>query len=240
VMKPSRISREESSFVWAQPSHDAEVDRDQASLGVDEQIARVHVGMKKAITKRVAQEGLDQGAAEPREIQVPCRQRRAVAERRAVDPFHRQHIAGRIVPFHQRHAEIRIVLGVLRHLGKRGCLKPQVHLKRDRTAKGFDHSDELQPPRFCRPEFGTSGHEPESLKVDLEAPLDSGAQHFDRDRSPSRWRFDFSAMHLGDGGGRNRRPERYEHVRELPAQCRRNGFFSLGLRKRRHPVLEAS
>src|SRR5215468_1118075 len=80
---------EESSFVWAEPSHDAEVDRDQASLGVDEQIARVHVGMKKAITKRVAQEGLDQGAAEHWEIQIPCRQRRAVAERRAVDPFHR-------------------------------------------------------------------------------------------------------------------------------------------------------
>src|SRR5262249_61533884 len=78
---------EESSFFRAQASHDAKVDRDQASLGVDEQIARVHVGMKKAIAKRVAQEGLDQGTAEPWEIQDPCRQRRPVAERRAVGPF---------------------------------------------------------------------------------------------------------------------------------------------------------
>src|SRR5215475_13908617 len=104
---------EESSFSRAQSSHDAKVDRYQASVGVDEQIAGVHVGMKKAITKRVAQEGLDQGAAEPWEIQVPRRQRRTVAEWRAVDPLHRQHIARRIVPFHPRHAEIRIVLGVL-------------------------------------------------------------------------------------------------------------------------------
>src|SRR5215467_9302118 len=120
----------ESSFFWAQPSHDAKVDRCQASLCVDEEIARVHVGMKKAVAKRVAQEGLDQGAAKPWEIQVPCCQCRAVAERRAVDPFHRQHIAGRKVPFHPRYTEIRIVLGVLRHLGKRSRLKPQVDLKR--------------------------------------------------------------------------------------------------------------
>src|SRR5262245_11340215 len=59
---------EESSFVWAQPSHDAKVDRDQPSLGVDEEIARMHVGMKKAVPKCVAQEGLDQSAAEPWEI----------------------------------------------------------------------------------------------------------------------------------------------------------------------------
>src|SRR5262249_56896837 len=117
-----------------------------------------------------------------------------VGEGRGVVPFDGQPITGWEVPFPPWHAEIRIVLGVLRHLGKRRCLKPQVHLKRDRTAKGFDHPDEPQPPRFCRPEFRTSGHEPECLKVDLKAPLDAGAQHLDSYRASPRWRFDFGAM----------------------------------------------
>jgi hypothetical protein len=46
-------------------------------------------------------------------------------------------------------------------------------------------------------------------------------------------------MYLGDGGGRNRRPERYEHVGKLLVESRRNRLFSLGLRKWRHAVLEA-
>jgi hypothetical protein len=107
------------------------------------------------------------------------------------------HRRNRKVPFHPRYAEIWIVLGVLRHLGKRCRLKPQIDLKRDRTGKGFDHLDDPQPPRFRRPEFGTSGHEPECLKVNLKAPLDAAAQHLHSHRASPQWRFDFGAMDLG-------------------------------------------
>src|SRR5262252_6806726 len=70
--------REESSFLRAQPPHDAEVDRCQPSLGVNEQIAGMHVGMKKTVAKSMAQEALDHDAAEFCEIQFPRQERLAV------------------------------------------------------------------------------------------------------------------------------------------------------------------
>ncbi len=198
-----------------------------------------NVGMKKSIAKRVTQETLDHNATEIGEIQIPRQQRRTVVERRPVDPFHRQHVAGRQIPIHHRHSEIRIVPGILSHLGQGRRLEPQVHLERNRTGEGVDHFDKPQTPRLRRHELGIAGHEVECRKVDLEAPFDTGPQHLDGDRAPPRRRFDFGAMHLGDGGGRDWRAERDEHVGELFVQRRRDGIFRLSLRKRQHPVLQA-
>ena len=81
---------------------------------------------------------------------------RAVGQRRAVDPFEREHVARGAVPVDRRHAEIRIVLGVLRHLGKRGGFEPQIHLDRDRAAQRLDHLDQPQPPRLGRQCLGVA------------------------------------------------------------------------------------
>ena len=55
---------EEPPFLAAEPPHDAEIDRNDAPLGVDEEIALVHVGVEEAVAQRVAQERLNRGAAE--------------------------------------------------------------------------------------------------------------------------------------------------------------------------------
>ncbi len=65
--------RQEAPFLGAQPSHDAEVDRHQPSVGIDEQIAGVHVGVEKAVAQGVAQEALDHRAAELRRDRSPWR-----------------------------------------------------------------------------------------------------------------------------------------------------------------------
>ena len=101
----------------------------------------MHVGVEEAVAQRMAQEGLDHRAAERLQVEALGLERGAVVERHAVDPFQRQHVARGAVPVDRRHAEIRIVLGVLRHLGERGGLEPQVHLDRDRAAPAS------RPPR---------------------------------------------------------------------------------------------
>ena len=40
---------EKPALLEAEPPHDAEIDRRQAAVAVDEQIARMHVGMKEAV-----------------------------------------------------------------------------------------------------------------------------------------------------------------------------------------------
>ena len=124
------------------------------AVGVDEQIARMHVGVEEAVAQRMAQEGLDHRARQVLEIEALGLERGAVVQRRAVDPFQRQHVLGGAVPVDRRHAEIRIVLGVLRHLGQRGGLEPQIHLERDRAAQRRDGLDQAQPPRFRRQALG--------------------------------------------------------------------------------------
>src|ERR1700761_8993449 len=54
----------EAPLLHAEPSHDAEVDRDQPALLVEEQIARVHVGVEESVAQRMAQKALDHLAAE--------------------------------------------------------------------------------------------------------------------------------------------------------------------------------
>ena len=64
---------EEAPLLAAEPAHDAEIDRDDAALGVDEEIALMHVGVKEAVAQGVAQERLDQRAPELGRIEAERR-----------------------------------------------------------------------------------------------------------------------------------------------------------------------
>ena len=125
-------------------------------------------------------------AAERLQVEARRLERGAVGQRHAVDPFERQHVARGAVPVDRRHAEIGIVPGVLRHLGERGGLQPQVHLDRDgaRAACRRPRSAAAGAPRprcarRCAPRN-------EGVEIGREAPLDAGPQHLHRDaRRPS-------------------------------------------------------
>ena len=140
--------REEPPLLVAEPAHDAEVDGGEAAVRIDEQVARMHVGVKKAVAHGVAQERLDDGAAKLRQVVALGGERRAVRQRRAVDPFQRQHVLGGEIPVDLRHAKVRVVLGVFRHFRERRRLEPQVHLDRDRARQRIDDFDQPQPPRL--------------------------------------------------------------------------------------------
>src|SRR5829696_9768080 len=56
--------RQEAPFLRPEPAHDAEVDRDQTAIIVDEQISRMHVGMEEAVAQSMPQESLDHRAPE--------------------------------------------------------------------------------------------------------------------------------------------------------------------------------
>ncbi len=140
--------RQEQPFLGAEPAHDAEVDGNQPAVIVDEQIARMHVGVKKAVAQCMAEKGLDQRAGELGQVEALGEQARPIGQRRRVDPFQREHFLGGAVPIDGRHPEIRIVLGVLRHFGERRRFEAEIHLDHDGTPQSVDHFDEPQPPRF--------------------------------------------------------------------------------------------
>ena len=157
---------QKAPFLRTEPAHDAEIDRHQLAVVVDEQVAGMHVGVEEAVAQRVAQEGLDDRAAELLEHEALGGELGAVVQRRRLDPFERQHVARGQVPVHCRHAEFQILAGVLRHLRERRRFQPQVHLDRDRTAQRLDHLDQPQPLRLDGELLGLVGDEAERLDIE--------------------------------------------------------------------------
>ena len=168
-MKPSRISARKRRSFEAEPAHDAEIDRDEAALGVDEEVPGMHVGVEEAVPDRVAQEGLDDRAAERGPVVAGGLDRREVAEADAVDPLRREHVAGGQVPFGPRHPEAGIVPGVLGELRQGRRLEPQVHLDRDRAREGLDDLLGAQPARLRREALEQARGRPHRLEVAGEA-----------------------------------------------------------------------
>ena len=181
---------------------------------VDEQVARMHVGVEEAVAQAWRRKVWITRAAERRQVEARGVERGAVGERHAVDPFHGQHVAGGAVPVDRRHAEIGIVLGVLRHLRERGRLEPQVHLDRDRAARAS------RPPRSG----AAAAPRPTSARPCGAAKMKASRSARKRRSTPGRStltatgpravrRRDLGAMHLRDRGGGDRRAERARRPR---------------------------
>src|SRR3569623_2661431 len=98
--------REELALLHSEPAHDAEIDRHQPSVAIDEQLARVHVGVEEAIAQRVAQEILDHLAPECRQIDAGGFQPGAIVERDAFAPFRRENMMAGAVPIDGWYANV--------------------------------------------------------------------------------------------------------------------------------------
>ena len=187
---------------------------------VDEQIARMHVGVEEAVAQRVAQEGLDHACGRAPAGRSP-RASSAARSCSGVPSIHSSvsTSARGAVPVDRRHAEVRIVLGVLRHLGERGGLEPQVHLERDRARAASRPSRSRRSRRASADSaLGVRAREVEGCRDRAEAPLDAGPQHLHGDGLAAVGVDDLGAMHLRDRGGRDRRAERRDRPRS--AACR--------------------
>ena len=192
----------------AHPAHDAEIDGAEAALRIDEQIARMHIGMEKPVAQRVAQEGLDHHLSEPDPVMPCCRNRIQIIERDPVDPFHRQHIAGGAIPIDFGHAEFGIIGDIFGHFGQGRRFKPQIHFHGDRTGQRVDHLAKAQTPRFDRQQFGLLRRIGHGGQIALEAGTHARTQHFDGDFAAIQR---FGTMDLRDGGGGDRLAETAEH-----------------------------
>ena len=195
---------------------------------------------KKPSRKRVAQEALDHLAAERRQVEALGFERGAVVERRAVDPFQREHLARGAVPVHRRHAEVGVLARVLRHLGQRGGLQPEIHFHRHRAGERRHRLDRAQPLRLERQAFRLARDVEEGVEIGLEAALDAGPQDFHRHRlARAVGSLDFGAMHLRDRGGGDGGTEAGIDLVHRLAERGGDDGFRLALRERRHLVLQA-
>ena len=236
---------QETPLLGPEPPHDAEVDRDDAALPVDQQVALVHVGVEEAVAHGVAQERAQRREAERLEIVARGFQRGVIGDRDAVDPFQRQDAAGGAAPVDGRHAEAAklgclILDDVVGHLRDGGSLQPHVHLDLDRMRQGLDHSDGTQAPRRRMEALDLAGGEEVAVEVALELLLDAGAQHLHGHVAAHAVVDRHRLVHLGDGGRRNGRAELGEMILQLAAELLLDGLAGLGHGEGRQPVLKVA
>ena len=144
----------------------------------------MHVGVEEAVAQRVAQEGLDHRAAERRQVEALGLERGAVVERRAVDPFQRQHLARGAVPVDRRHAEVRIVLAVFSAISESAAAssRKSISIATERRERRRPTSIRRSRRASGEQAFGVARGEVEGVEIGAEAPLDAGPQHLHRDR----------------------------------------------------------
>ena len=186
---------------------------------VDEQVAGMHVGVEEAVAQRMAQEALDHRAAEALQIEALGFERGAIG--RAA--------CRRSIPASARRARCDPSRPPARGNPDRPwCSPPSPRARplraadpsrsRPSGASVVDHLDQPQPPRLGRQALGLARGEEKRVEIDLEAPLDAGPQHLDRDGAAAAVGHDLGAMHLRDRGGGDRRAEAREQL--ASAACR--------------------
>ncbi len=229
---------EEAPLLEPEAAHDPEIDRDEAPLAIDEQVALMHVGVKQAVAHRVAQEALDDDGAELRQHEALLRQPDRVVELGAVDPFERQHLGGGSVPIDLRHAEVGLAGHVLRELGGGGGLQPEIGLHLERAGERVDDARRTQALAVGKLALDEGGGGLHVGEVALHQPLDAGASHLDRHVALAERVADAAAVHLRDGGGGDGLAERHEEVVEPAAEGLLDLPHRLLARERVHAVLQ--
>ncbi len=106
-------------------AHDAEVERDVAAktvtVGRDEDVARVHVGVEDAVAEDLREEDLDAGTRELLQVDTGFAQAADLADRDAVHALHGHHVMRAVIPENLGHfQQLRIgeVAAQLRAVGR--------------------------------------------------------------------------------------------------------------------------
>ena len=192
---------QEIAGLLVEPAHDAEIDRDDAALGVHEGVARMHVGMEEAVPEHLIEEGGGGLAQDFRGVQPHFLQRFQIVDPGAAHPLDGHDPRGGPAPVHGRDPEARIVGKIIGQLGRGGGLHAEVHFHLDGFGEQFDHLDRLQAADPGPVLFQQLGDPEEQVEVAGEPFLDIGPQDLDGDVLALGGN---GEMHLGDGGGGDR------------------------------------
>ena len=209
---------EEAAFGKPEPTHDAKIDGDNHAGVVDEQIALMHVGVEKAVAHRVAQEAADHRQSESLEIEPASGERRVIADRRAVDPFERQHALGGAPPVDGRGANAFAGLDIVGHFRNGRGLEPQIHFEIGRMLQVADDGDGFQAADRRIVFFNHSRREEVAVEIAAEKFLNVGPENLHRNRRPHAVAQHVRLVHLRDRRRGDRRSKFDEMIFEPAAE----------------------
>ena len=236
VEKRQEIHRQIVLVVVGQAADDAKIQRDIAPVRRHQDIAGVHVGMEKPVTKHLGEKNLHAKAAQLLQIHPGLAQAVDLPHRNAVHPRQRQHVAGAGVPEHFRHDQHRRVGKIAAQLRGIAGLVHQVQLVVQVFVELGHHFARAQTLAVHQQALGPAGQRAQQRQILLDHRQDAGAQHLHRHLAAV---VTARLVHLRHRGAGNRRFVKLgKRLIDRFAQAGFDHLARLAARKRRHPILQ--
>ena len=219
-----------------QRAHDAEVERDVLTVRCDENVARMHVGVKEAVAEHLGEEDFDAGARQRGHVHALGAQGIDLRDRQAVHALHHHRAGTAVVPVDLGHREQWRIAEIAAQLRTVRRLAHQVQFVAEVLGKLGHHLARLQPAPFRPHAFEQRGSGFHQCDVVGDDVFDARPQHLDRHVLAGR---QHREMHLRDRGRRHRlRLETAENLRQRLAVEGFQAGDRLFRREGRHAVLQ--
>ena len=218
---------------------DAEIEGDVAAVRGNEDVARMHVGMKEAVAEDLREKDLDPGCREFRQADTIGAEPVDLRNRRPLHPLHDHDGPRAVVPVHLGHDQQRRVGEVAAQLRGVGGLTHQIQLVAQILGELGDHLARLQATCIRPKSVEQDGKGVEQCDVVIDDRKHVRAQDLDRDFVTAILFLQPGEVNLGDRGRSDRyRVELGKHV------ARRTVIRLLDFRQRqmrikwRHAILQ--
>ena len=183
------------------PAHDAEIDRDEVAVLVDEDVAGVHVAVEEAVPEHLLEEDFGGARQDAIGVETGGDQGLALIGWDPAHPLQGQHATCGAPPVHLRHPKALVSSEILGQLRGGGGLKPQIHLPPGPGGESVDRRDRPEPAEARLHPLQPHGDAGEEVEIARHPPLDARAQDLDRDLLAGAGH---GEMDLGDRGGCDR------------------------------------
>ena len=197
--KRQKIFRQVLLVGGTQGTDDAEVHGDVAGivrmLGVDEDIAGMHVGVKETIAEYLGKKNLHPTFRQLLQIHPAPPQFGDIAHGDTVDPLHHQHLAAGFRPEHLGYVQDRRVLEIAPQLTGVGGLADQIQLIENGLFVLGHHLDRPQPTPLSPIALRQAGDDVQQFHIAANGLFDAGPHHLDHHLPTA---VQAGGMHLGN------------------------------------------
>ena len=226
-------------------SDDAKIEQNDPSksrrIGADLNIARMHVGMEKAVVEHLGEEQFHAIGGKRTKIHSLAAQFLQLADGNATHAFHHDDFSRAKIPVHLRNQRQLTVSHIAAQLGGIGSLTHQVEFIMQILVEFFHHGARLQAPRIhASHALNPAGHPAHQADVFFHDRLQIGPQHLHRHLMAYALAIDqIGIVHLGHRGASHGLPlEMHEQTLQRLAEGALNGGNRHIGGKRRHAVLQ--
>ena len=237
LQEREEVAGEIPLVLGAEAAHDPEVDRDVVRrVARDEDVAGVQIGVEEVVAEDLGEEDLGPPLGELLQVEPRFAERLDVVHRDAVDAVEDQHVARGMGPVDERHLE-QPGPKELAPQGRGGrSLAQHVELVEEDLLELGDDRDRMEPAHRGDETLGEPGDDPQQPHVAPDHLLEGRPHHLDHDPRPAR---EPGRVHLGDGGGGERRlAELLERLLDGRAERALHDRPGHRPRERRHVVAE--